>query len=247
MKLRKQLKNILRTTFNYHPGKTYSAGEAYKVWAQTYDDENDNLMLHYDKIILTELISQIKLKGKVILDYGCGTGRNWNDLLINNPAKLIGCDLSPEMLDKLKSKIRNAETYLMNNEKLYFLNKNDCDVIVSTLVIAHIKNIEELFTEWNRVMKVSGDIVITDFHPDILERGGSRTFKHGNESVTIENYFHSIPEIEKLLSSFGFKIVGRIEKIIDESVKHFYERHNALHVYERFKGLPFIYGIHMSR
>jgi len=242
-----KLKRLISSTVKFSSKKTYSAADAYRIWADTYDLEQDNLMLYYDKIILNELISQIKLKGKVILDYGCGTGRNWEYLLKYNPAKIIGCDVSPEMLSKLKLKHLNAETYLVKSDRPTFLNDNQCDVILSTLVVAHIKNIMELFAEWNRVIKTSGDIIITDFHPTLLAKGGSRTFKHENESITIENFIYPITEIERSLSSFGFRTVNLIEKKIEDDVKYFYEKHNALNVYEKFKGIPFIYGIHMSR
>jgi ubiquinone/menaquinone biosynthesis C-methylase UbiE len=247
MMLLKQLGNTLRSEINNLRHGALPSEEAYRIWSQTYDDEDDNLMLYYDKIILSGLISKINPVKKIILDYGCGTGRNWNNLLSYNPAKLIGCDNSPEMLDKLRIKFPDSESYLVSDNNLYFLNSNEFDLIVSTLVIAHIKNIKKLFSEWNSVMNLTGDIIITDFHPEILKKGGSRSFKKGNKLITVKNYIHPIHEIEELFLSFGFKITGREEKIIDESVKDFYVRHNALTVYERFKGMPFIYGIHLSR
>jgi hypothetical protein len=81
----------------------------------------------------------------------------------------------------------------------------------------------------------------------LLSKGGTRTFNHNNKSLTIENYIHTITEIEEQLSPYGFKTVSLIEKNIDDEVKHFYIKHNALNVYEKFKGIPFIYGIHLSR
>lgn len=204
-------------------------------------------MLYYDKIILAELIYKIKLKDKVILDYGCGTGRNWPDLLRHNPAKIIGCDISPEMLAKLNSKFKNAETYLIKDEKQTFLKDRQVDLIISTLVVAHIKNIDEIFSAWDRAMKNSGDIIITDFHPELLAKGGARTFKQGSKSFKIENYIHMPAKIEEMLFKFGFRKINFIQKIIDDEVKHFYEKQNAVSVYDKFKGTPFIYGIHLAR
>jgi ubiquinone/menaquinone biosynthesis C-methylase UbiE len=204
-------------------------------------------MLYYDKIILSSLIYKINLKEKVILDYGCGTGRNWPDLLKYSPDKIIGCDISEKMLDILKLKFDNARTYLVNDDKLSFLKNNSVDIIISTLVIAHLKDLNKVFIEWDRVLKSSGCIIITDFHPELLAAGGSRTFKHKNTSITIENYIHRILEIESLLSPFGFRTVKFIEKKIEPDVKHFYKMNNALQIYEKFEGTPFIYGILLSR
>lgn len=221
--------------------------EGYRIWAESYDDEKDNLLLSYDEIILKKLLSLTSLSGKTILDYGCGTGRNWFGLLKHDPERIIGCDISPEMITRLKNKYSFAETFLIKNGKLDFLNNKECDIIISTLVISHVKDIKNLFIEWDRVIKNLGDILITDFHPDLFEKGGARTFKYAGKSYKIENYVHKISEIEMVLSSFGFKKVCLIEELIDENVKSFYLKKNALHIYERFKGTPFIYGIYLKR
>lgn len=234
--------------------KDWSAREAYKIWSETYDSEQDNLILFYDNIILKEFFSKINFKEKTILDYGCGTGRNWKEIFNHNPGKIIGCDISPEMLSKVKIKFPNAETHLLQNEKLTFLADKSCDIIISTLVIAHIKNLNNLFREWDRVIRDKSEIIITDLHPQILENGGSRSFhvvtnsgSYNDKTVTIKNFIHKINKIEKLLHQSGFRTSDLIEKKIDEDVKLFYEKKNAIGVYERFKGLPFIYGLYLTR
>ena len=45
------------------------------------------------------------------------------------------------------------------------LKNESCDCIISTLTIAHIQNAEEAITEWNRVLKPGGQMIITDYHP----------------------------------------------------------------------------------
>lgn len=221
--------------------------DAYNNWAEYYDNEHDNPVLHYDNIILKELISNIKLADKVIFDYGCGTGRIWPLLLDNKPKKIIGCDISQMMLHKLKEKYTNAEVYKLKDSKLSFLNDSTCDIVISTLVIAHIADIEKTFSQWERILKNKSDIIITDFHPKLLAKGGLRTFKKGRDLINIENYTHSIKSIEEKLSHFRFKVSNLIEKKIDINVKPFYERQNALKVYKKFYNTPFIYGMHLSR
>ena len=102
-----------------------------------------------------------------------------------------------------------------------FLKNKECDTIISTLVISHIKDIKKVFHEWNRVLKDSADIIITDFHPALFMSGGARTFKHIGNTYKIENYIHNIWEIVDMFSSFGFWNVDLIEELIDEKVKPF--------------------------
>ena len=117
------LKKIKKSIDHLHNTKNNiikSPENAYNIWAKNYDNEKDNLILHYDNIILKELISKIHLKDKIIFDYGCGTGRNWPLLLDKNPTKVIGCDISQKMLHKLKEKYPNAEVYKSKDLKLSF-------------------------------------------------------------------------------------------------------------------------------
>lgn len=220
---------------------------AYKRWAASYDCETDNLMLAYDNLILGSLLPGVSLQGKRILDFGCGTGRNWEELQRYYPAKITGCDVSKEMLKKLNEKWPGADAHLIRDNKLPFLENRSIDIIISTLVIAHIKDIEKTFCEWNRVLKENGEIIITDFHPVLLENGGERTFRHKGNTVKIRNYVHNIPKIENLLYEHGFKTNRKIEYKIDEGVKSFYENHNAVEIYNKFYGTYFIYGIYLTR
>jgi len=120
-------------------------------------------------------------------------------------------------------------------------------VIVSTLTVAHIENIKEALMAWCRILKDKGEIIITDFHPDILASGGKRTFRHQKSSIAVKNFVHTIGLIQHTLLSQNFHLVFHEELKIDESVKHYYEQQNALPVYEKFKGFRVIYGMHFRR
>ena len=82
-----------------------------------------------------------------------GTGKNY---LIRIQKKLIGFDVSEEMLKILQQKFPEAETYLLINDKLKQLKNESCDIIISTLTIAHIKNADAAIAEWDRVLKPGG-------------------------------------------------------------------------------------------
>ena len=247
MNILKNIKKAIPYLFKSKNIKIKSPEAAYNLWAVKYDEEKNNLALFYDYIILKELISKLELKNKTVLDYGCGTGRNWPLILDQNPARLSGCDISQNMLNELKKKFPAAEVYKINDSELSFLPDSSCDLIISTFVIAHIPDVNKMFCEWERVLKKKAGIIITDFHPELLRKGGKRTFNTGGELIAVKNYYHSVNTIIEILSRFGFKALNRIEKNIDENVKHFYEKQNGLHVYKKFYNSPFIYGIHLSR
>jgi hypothetical protein len=65
--------------------------------------------------------------------------------------------------------------------------------------------------------------------------------------LAVKNFVHPIFAIKSILYKNGFRMIDEQEVRIDESVKHYYSQQNALKVYERFKGFPVIYGIHLKR
>jgi ubiquinone/menaquinone biosynthesis C-methylase UbiE len=220
---------------------------AYNLWANWYDDQPGNLMIDLDELIFSELLKGINLQTRRIIDVGCGTGRHWPRLIAGKPLSLTGFDVSEEMLKMLRQKFPGTHTELLTGNQLPGIVTGSCDLVCSTLTVAHIRDLLEVLTEWSRVLKIDGDMIITDFHPDMLQTGGQRTFKHQGRLVVIRNYIHTIQTIRTWAKRLHLKEVDFIERRIDENVLPYYERQNALHIYEKFKGSAVIYGIHFKK
>lgn len=224
-----------------------NSSDAYDLWADAYDDQPGNLMLDLDEIIFEKLFAGINVKGKMIADIGCGTGRHWQKILNKSPTRLVGFDVSAGMLSKLKQKFPGAETFLINNDAPSGIPDTAFDVIISTLTVAHISNIESALNTWCRILKNNAEVIITDFHPQLLAQGGKRTFNHDQHRISIKNYVHPVFKIKEFFYKNGFILVAEEERIIDDAVKKYYADQNALHVFNKFKGSPVIYGLHLKR
>ena len=220
---------------------------AYNLWARNYDAQPENLMLALDEELFGGFLNRSNLKYKIIADIGCGTGRHWGKILAQKPLTLYGYDVSEGMLSRLKGKYPSALVYYLQNNYLPQLGNNHVDTIISTLTIAHIENIKDAFTEWHRVLKYGGEVIITDYHPEALARGGRRTFAHNGKTIAIKNYVHSIEKVFDVMQQTGFEFLEMDEKIIDDSVKRYYEEKQALHVFEKFKNVPIIYGMRLRK
>jgi ubiquinone/menaquinone biosynthesis C-methylase UbiE len=216
---------------------------AYNLWAKGYDSQPDNLMLALDELVFAELLQQMEVEEKLIADFGCGTGRHWKKIYDRHPKKLIGYDVSEGMLAMLAAKFPASVTYKLSVNKLPELDDGTVDLIISTLTIAHIEDAAEALQEWNRVLKPGGNLIITDYHPTALQRGGKRTFTHDKKTISIVNYVHSIHELQGIAKQLHWQQLRLIEKEIDDPVKPYYEKQHALAAFEQFKGVPIIYGI----
>lgn len=229
------------------PLKEKEPGAAYDLWASGYDDQPDNLMLYLDEGVFRGLLDEVVIMDKVVADIGCGTGRHWEKIYERKPARLIGYDVSVGMLERLNKKFPAAETVQLNSFLLPELADASCDVIISTLAVAHMEFMGKTLEEWDRVLKNGGVVIITDYHPDALEKGGKRTFHHNGKVMAVKNYIHSVSAIQEMAKQLGWSTVRFTERVIDESVKAFYQQQNALALFERFKGVPIIYGIHLMK
>ncbi|WP_428330843.1 class I SAM-dependent methyltransferase [Mucilaginibacter sp.] len=241
------LKKYIRKNIFSAPVKEKGVVEAYNIWADNYDAQPGNLMLDLDEIVFTQLLNTIKLKSKTIADIGCGTGRHWPEIYAAQPANLTGFDVSPGMLGKLKAKFPSAVTQIITDDNFTAIADQTFDMIVSTLTVAHIENFETAANAWSRILKTKGDLIITDFHPNALASGGKRTFKHGQSQIAVRNFVHTTEAIREIFKKHQLLLVNLVEKSVDETVKHYYQEQNALHVYEKFKGYPIIYGMHLRR
>lgn len=242
-----ELKKYLpkRLLKSYIPEK--DSGTAYDIWSENYDHQPGNLMLDLDEIVFSNLIKNIDLYNKKVGDIGCGTGRHWGKIMELQPAHLAGFDVSAGMLSRLKEKFPMADTHLIKDDRLPYIATDSFDTIISTLTVAHIKDLDDALLTWCRIVKDNGDIIITDFHPDALAIGGQRTFKHGKTHIAVRNFVHTLDQIKAVMALKNWEMVNEQEIIIDETLKYYYEQQNALHVYEKFKGMPIIYGLHFKQ
>jgi len=245
MALLLQVKQYLSKKIFYKDETAPAAG--YNLWAASYDNQPDNLMLALDEIVFTELFNNIDITNKTVADIGCGTGRHWQQLTDGKPFKLIGFDVSEKMLAILQNKFSTAETHLITDHCLQALPNSSCDLLISTLTIAHIENVTAALKEWARVLKPGSSIVLTDYHPVALAKGARRTFSLNGKTIAVKNYIHPINEIIALAKQLDLQVLRLLEKNIDDSMHHYYEKQNALVIFEKWKGTPVIYALHLKK
>jgi len=216
------------------------------LWASNYENDRNNLMQAMDKALLEQLLENVDLKGKRILDYGCGTGRHWKRLLSEQPESLAGCDTSEAMLKELRRKFPEANTRRIRGQPLSFKN-GTIDIVISNLTIGHIEQLENVFREWDRFLKSEGEVIITAFHPEALRKGAQRSFQRAGTTYAIKNFIHSLEKVQEFWTCRNYRTMAFYEKCVDSAVKEYYKTNDAVEVYEVWKGVPYLYGYHFKR
>jgi ubiquinone/menaquinone biosynthesis C-methylase UbiE len=180
--------------------------DAYRLWSETYDLQRANPVLALEHQIWTGLLSKAEVADKVVIDIGVGTGRHWSDLVSHGPRELYGVDISREMLDRLRARFPDAAVHERTSTKLDAFPERSVDLIVSSLMLGHVREVGRELREWTRLLRNGGEIVYTDFHPEALRAGARRTFGFRGRIFEVESHCHALDTLHSLFRSLRWEI-----------------------------------------
>jgi len=141
--------------------------------------------------------------GDVVLDLGSGAGFDCflAALKVGDSGKVIGVDMTPEMIEKattnaINSGYTNVDFRLGELERLP-VEHNSVDVVISNCVINLVPNKEKVFQEVHRVLKPSGkmcisDIVLTGELPDFVKTSKSAYISCVSGAIQLDEYLSTI-------------------------------------------------------
>jgi ubiquinone/menaquinone biosynthesis C-methylase UbiE len=104
------------------------------------------------------------LKGKTVLDLGCGDGTDSSFYLENGAAYVAGIDASNELLEKAKEKHTGIDFQYGLFEKIPFENEK-FDLVFSKYALMTSAELEPIFIEVTRVLKSGGIFMFLVTHP----------------------------------------------------------------------------------
>jgi ubiquinone/menaquinone biosynthesis C-methylase UbiE len=138
---------------------------------------------------LLEMPTTLKLlgsvRGKKILDLGCGPGI-YTRILVDKGADVKGIDFSEKEIEIARKEVPEAQFMVGNIETLPYKD-SEFDIVLSTLVIEHLKSWDKTLRQIKRVLKKDGIFVFSIHNPVIFcvekDKWFFRTFR------IIKNYF----------------------------------------------------------
>jgi demethylmenaquinone methyltransferase/2-methoxy-6-polyprenyl-1,4-benzoquinol methylase len=208
---------VVKPDYNSSKSKKEQVEEMFDNVASRYDFLNRFLSLRIDTIWRKKAIAHlISIQPKLVLDVATGTA----DLALEinkqlNPTKIVGLDLSEQMLAVGRIKVAKAnltnkiELVKGDSENLTFDN-DYFDAVTVSFGVRNFENLDKGLTEINRVLKTGGKLIVLEFsNPKAFPIKQIFGF-----------YFKFIlPTISRLVN----KNSGNAYKYLPESVKYFPE------------------------
>lgn len=165
---------------------------AYNNWSETYDTD-PNLTRDLDEIVTRESLKDRNFETG--LELGCGTGKN-TSFLAQICEKMWAVDFSEGMLEKAKNKLKLSNVTFLQSDitKPWPFPGTAFDLIVCNLVLEHIEDLNFIFSEAGRTLKLGGAFYICELHPFRQYQGKKARFEREEETIEIHAHIHDISD-----------------------------------------------------
>lgn len=189
--------------------KSYKFWDRVSGWSKAESAANSSLV----KRLNNEFGRHI-MPGDTILDFGCGTG-TITLRIARNVNKVYGVDVSEGMLKRAQQNLKDQNIGNAAFSRITALDEmfqeSSFDVITTFNVFQYIENREKLFTQFHKLLKSQGKLIIA-----VPCFGDTNSFSAllvkflRFVRIMPEAYFFSVDEIEKEIAAAGLTIVESI-------------------------------------
>jgi SAM-dependent methyltransferase len=211
----------------------------YDRWALVYDHDANPLPA-LEEPIVREAVGDVR--GATVLDLGCGTGRHtlW---LAAAGARVTAVDFSDGMLAEARRKAGAAAVEFLAHDlhdPLPFPTAS-FDIVVSGLVLEHLRELGGFFAEAHRVLRPGGRAVVSAMHPAMFLRGSQARFTDPDSGEIVQpgSFPHRIGDFVMAAVRAGFGLEDVSEHAPDAQFAVRYPRA------EKYVGWPMLVVLRM--
>ncbi|HJQ79673.1 MAG TPA: class I SAM-dependent methyltransferase [Lacipirellulaceae bacterium] len=213
----------------------------YDRWATVYDHDANPLPA-LEEPIMRRAIGNVH--GLNLLDLGCGTGRHslW---LAGRGAAVSAVDFSEGMLHAARRK-PTAERVRWLCHDLHAplpFGSGEFDLVVSSLVLEHLRELDSFFAQIARVLKPARRAVISAMHPAMFLRGSMARFTDPDTGELVQpgSIAHSISDFLMAAARAGLRLT-HIEEVSPDA--EFAARYPRA---EKYIGWPMLVVMQLER
>jgi len=181
--------------------------DLYDRWASSYN-QTPNSTRDVDAQVTRQMLESISARN--VLEIGCGTGKHTRWLGDRFP-EVVAIDFSSAMLKEARAKIRSANISFLKSDvqRAWPLKDGQFDLVVSTLILEHLPQLDFFFREASRVLTHDGYLYISELHPYKQLQGVQATLP--DDCLKIPAFYHPISEYLNTATSTGFMLKRVVE------------------------------------
>ena len=187
---------------------TSSVRRGYDRWASVYDHDLNPLPA-LEEPVFRAAVGDVR--GLSAADLGCGTGRHaiW---LAGRGAAVTAIDFSEGMLAVARAKPGAERVKFLTHDLNLSLPLLDgaFDLVVSGLVLEHLRDLDGFFREARRIIRPSGCAIVSAMHPAMFLRGSQARFTDPNSGEVIQpgSLPHQMGDFVMAAIAAGFRLDG---------------------------------------
>lgn len=144
-----------------------------------------------------------ELRGKRVLDLGCGYGWHCKYATDQGAAEVLGIDMSPKMLEEALRRNRDDRLrYRVCGVEEYEYPRETWDVVLSNLTLHYVADLEAVFRKVYRTLGAGGTFLFNIEHP-VFTAGVDQDWSYGTDGKAlhwpVDDYFYPGPRITHFL------------------------------------------------
>jgi SAM-dependent methyltransferase len=167
------------------------------------------------------------VRGKRVLDAGCGPGRHAGKLLAKG-ADVTGIDISEEMVNIAREHCLQQGRFFQADFERTEFEAGAFDLIIASLSLMYARDIRPVIKKFGDWLTPDGRLVFSLYHPvRFFQKIADFNFSKSRKvwihlegcDVTVFNYYHPMEKYFDALQESGFEVKKLVEPVLSRRYK----------------------------